>query len=617
MSTHLKFGFANVKQHAGLAGLLLMAFAVSACFGGGDTINTGDSVDTGADSASGELADSVDTADGDELVEGFTSRIAFVSDYEGSHQIYTMFSDGSDLRQLTDGRFGSAAKRFPSWSPDGTRIAFISERRGDGGIFTISSSSVDSYPEQLMGNQPDDFSIDADSGAPSWSPDGTRIAFSASDRDGDYEVYTMFLDGSDVRKLTGNRSDDLNPSYSPDGTRIAFVSDRDGNKEIYTMSSDGANQRRLTDNQFDDLYPSWSPDGTRIAFVSDRDGNEEIYTMSSDGADQRRLTDNQYADFSPSWSPKGSSIVFISNRNDDFGVYTISASDGSAVTRLIDGQILDGLHLEPSWSPPLPIVDNFGGDLVDRVADAETRNSRIAFVCSRNGYDHIYTSLVGGSDRRQLTDNQSSSDFYQHPSWSPDGTRIAFSAGEHDYNGSAIYTISSDGSDVRQLTDNEAEDWFPSWSPDGARIAFSSNRDGDFEIYTMSSDGTGVKQLTEFFGATSPAWSPDGTHIAFSNGGVHVILSDWSNIIGPLRGAVEYYDYNLFVLGAPGEEGFFIINDGFYPSWSPSGLRIAYSYRGSIYTVSLDTYSQSLGRYVQRRLTSCGNGRSSWSPFLP
>ena len=103
-----------------------------------------------------------------------------------------------------------------------------------------------------------------------------RIAF-YSDRDGDYEIYLMNGDGSNVTQLTYNPAFDGVPGWSPDGSRIAFNSDRDGDYEIYLMDADGSNVTQLTDNSADDVVPRWSPDGRRIAFYSDRDGDEEIY----------------------------------------------------------------------------------------------------------------------------------------------------------------------------------------------------------------------------------------------------------------------------------------------------------------------------------------------------
>ncbi|MEL7236513.1 MAG: translocation protein TolB, partial [Chloroflexota bacterium] len=93
-----------------------------------------------------------------------------------------------------------------------------------------------------------------------------KIAF-ASNRDGNYEIYTMASDGSDVQRLTFNEGGDFDPDWSPDGTKIAFSSQQDIVSDIIIMDSDGSNQINLTNNpDGGDLYPSWSPDGTKIAF---------------------------------------------------------------------------------------------------------------------------------------------------------------------------------------------------------------------------------------------------------------------------------------------------------------------------------------------------------------
>ena len=158
--------------------------------------------------------------------------------------------------------------------------------------------------------------------APSWSPDGTQIAFQ-SYRDGDWNIYVMDADGSNLRQLTRRRFVVWNPSWSPDGTQIAFQSRRDENTEIYVMDADGSNSRRLTNHNAEDGSPSWSPDGTQIAFQSRRDGNDEIYVMDADGSNLRRLTSHSGTDRYPSWSPDGTQIAFQSYRDGDWNIYVL------------------------------------------------------------------------------------------------------------------------------------------------------------------------------------------------------------------------------------------------------------------------------------------------------
>src|SRR5215471_9881941 len=154
--------------------------------------------------------------------------------------------------------------------------------------------------------------------APSWSRDGSKIAF-ASNRDGKRDIYVMDADGSNVKRLTNNLSEDDFPRWSPDGRKILFNSDRDGNWEMYVMDADGSNQTRLTRNTADDRGGAWSPDGSLIAFASNRDNsnpyNFDIYLMNADGSNPKKIVDDPEYDSDPSWSPDGSKILFVTGRN--------------------------------------------------------------------------------------------------------------------------------------------------------------------------------------------------------------------------------------------------------------------------------------------------------------
>jgi Tol biopolymer transport system component len=273
---------------------------------------------------------------------------------------------------------------------------------------------------------------------------------------------------------------DQNPTWSPDGTRIAFSSDRDRKGEIYVMNADGTDQIRLTNN-VEDKYgsewsydPAWSPDGTKIVYTygyTPVPGNHRssIYIMNSDGTNKTALTYNPNDwDEDPSWSPDGSKITFVSHKGGQ-SIWVMN-SDGSAMTRLTDKT---GYDSSPSWSP-----------------DGE----KIAFAHSTNGwqnYQHICIMQADGSEIINLTgDNEYDSE----PCWSPDGSKIAFiSQRESDYD---LYVMNSDGSDLKKITNTPDYKSAPVWSPAGNAIAFEWGNITNDKIYVMNISDLSLKRLT-------------------------------------------------------------------------------------------------------------------------
>ena len=263
-------------------------------------------------------------------------RIAFYSSQDGDDEIYVLNADGSSQTRLTNQVLDD---RYPSWSPDATRIAFASGR--DGGELQIYVMNSDGSSLTRVTNN------SASESRPAWSPDGTKIAFE-SNRDGGSEIYVMNSDGSAQTRLTNNSAGDVHPTWSPNGTKIAFTSSRDGNEEIYIMNSDGSGQTRLTNNSASDQSPSWSSSGAKIAFDSTRDGNWEIYVMNSDGSGQTNLTNHPFGDLTPSWSTDGARIAFTSVRDGgNAEIYTMN-TDGSDQNRVTNSP---GSEQEPDWGP--------------------------------------------------------------------------------------------------------------------------------------------------------------------------------------------------------------------------------------------------------------------------
>jgi TolB protein len=246
----------------------------------------------------------------------------------------------------------------PALSPDGQTVVFISDW---GGQVDIASLPV-------SGGQPINLTQtpSAQEDTPVFSPDGSAIAF-ASNREGDWSIYLMDTDGSNVRPaLSGCAgTDEVHPAFTPlsppgrggekEGLGLVFSSNRaDGNWDIYTATIGDNEWTRLTTDPAADRFPAMSADGRTIAFRSERDGNSEIYLMDADGSNLRRVTDNPAFDGYPSITPDGSGVVFVSNRSGKWNVY---------VTNLT-GEVLTALEQREGWEMNFPRLSSDGRWLV-------------------------------------------------------------------------------------------------------------------------------------------------------------------------------------------------------------------------------------------------------------
>jgi len=291
---------------------------------------------------------------------------------EGGTWIEAVDADGSNRRVLFSDPAAGGADNVGAaydWSSDGSQVAFIDSTGYIGEVPTGSSYDVFVMNADGTGRRQltDDGGFDA---APSWSADGARIVY-ASDRSDpnrpacemdfscNVDIYVVNVNGNGQMQLTTEPARDWQPDWSSDG-RIAFVSDRDfpGEPfagEVYVMNGDGTGVTRITTTTEGASQPRWSPDGTRIAFILKEGNSFSLYVMDADGANTQRLAGNLtvghsvepdlFDDFA--WSPDGTMIAFVGGGDTPNTLFVVGA-DGSGLRKLVEDEA--GLS-DPFWRP--------------------------------------------------------------------------------------------------------------------------------------------------------------------------------------------------------------------------------------------------------------------------
>jgi TolB protein len=263
----------------------------------------------------------------------FNTRIAYtVASSKKSKEIFVMDMDGYNAGAVTKNK---SINISPSWSPDGSRVAFTSYIKGFPEIYSASTGGggLKKLTDCKCANI-----------TPSWSPDGGRIAYSSSES-GIANLYVMSSSGGSSRRITQSGVIDVSPSWSPGADQIVFSSERAGGLHVYTTSSGGGGVNRLTFVGYQNDMPDWSPMGDKIAFAGRDMGTFDIFIMNPDGSNIQRLTVAAGSNENPSFSPDGRYIAFSSTREGGEAIY-IMRSDGSNQMRVSKGN-----GLLPDWGP--------------------------------------------------------------------------------------------------------------------------------------------------------------------------------------------------------------------------------------------------------------------------
>jgi serine/threonine protein kinase len=419
------------------------------------------------------------------------------SDDEGSHLWVKRINQG-ESGQIT---YGKVRDRSPVWSPNQYRIAFISDREGKPGVWSVTYPN--GAPMRLA-----DIAL-ASPRLKKWSRDGQKIYVESSGN-----LYLLNLQSgtaSQVTQFDPQLLRALDFSVSSDEEQIAYtISPGNKSYQIMAQSLRGGQARPITHGEGYDRWPSWLPDGKSIVFSSERIGryNYQLYRASVGGGTPVRITFSEEDFQSPAVSPDGNKIFAISQReNSNIFSYNLRASAEIGHTSVSSGQ-----RLMPEVSPD-------GNLLAYQSINANTRGNNSILVKPVNGQEYLLTEH--GSD----------------PKWAPDGKLLAFIR---------TTTAQFDQAEIwKKVPDNRGADnkeeslvvggisfngYMPlpyyltginyNWSPDDRQIAYVSAKSGQPNLWVIASDGSNPRMISHNndreLRFDSPFWAPDGKRIAYS-----------------------------------------------------------------------------------------------------
>lgn len=418
----------------------------------------------------------------------------------------------------------NAADYSPTFSPDGSHVAYVAQRPHDYAI-TIADSDL-SHPVAVDSSTIWNSPI-------VWSPDGTRVAYTIG---ADLDIWTAALAGGSPQHLTtgkgiefavqwqpggtwltyaatgksgvGTYQVNVNtgvsmpvpapaqltfPFRSPDGSRIAYQVVAGEKSTLWVADSLGENARQLTTEGFESFAgrpaTPWSPDGSELLYESARTGMPDVWVLRIADDSARQLTRDVRADDDAVWSPDGKWVAFLSDRGQQTDVWIIPAAGGT----------------------PRRVTDNAAQE-----SDLQWIGQRnaLAFTTGTQQSGLWTRSLASGAERRLTPDSMRVGGAWKV---SPDGKSVVFVAlrggGVRD-----LQLLDLATGTRRTLVANGAQNMNPLWSPDGSRIAYTSTRTGNRDVWVVDTAGGPPRALTSWTSQEDPmAWSPDGSSIYFTS----------------------------------------------------------------------------------------------------